>query len=102
VFTYVEGVVHFVGRSIKNYILPSVKLRNSIPGLVAVSAILLLCVIGIGTAFIAFNEQYDFSTSLYFVVYTATVRALSVTSTMVRTVLYPFHVPHYRRWATVV
>jgi hypothetical protein len=76
VFTYVKGVVHFVGRSIKKYILPSIKLQNSVAGLIAVSILLLLFVIGLGTLVISYNENYDFSTSLYFVVYTATVRAL--------------------------
>lgn len=74
IFTYVQGVVHGVGRSIRRYILPPLKLHHSTVGLIAVSTLLLLCVVGVGTAFIAYNEGYDFPTSLYFVVYTATVR----------------------------
>lgn len=73
IFTYVQGVVHGVGRAIKKYVLPSLKLQNNLQALIVVSIVLFLLVIGLGTMFIAFNEGYDFSTSLYFVVYTATV-----------------------------
>jgi hypothetical protein len=77
VFTYVNGAVGFIGRSIKHYILPLVKLQDSILGFVAVCIILLLCVIGVGTLVIVYNENCDFVTALYFVVYTATVRAVT-------------------------
>ena len=74
IFTYIRDVIHAIGKTIKRYILPSMHLPNSLAAVLLFSCVSFFLVLSVGVIFIHFNEDFSFVTSLYFVVYTATVR----------------------------
>lgn len=74
-FTYIKNVIHSVGRALKRCIIPSLSLEHSVLGLVIVSFSSLFIILAVGTTFVCVNEDMHFVDALYFIVYTATVRA---------------------------
>ena len=74
IFTYIRDVIHAIGKTIKRYILPSMHLPNSLAAVLLFSCVSFFLVLSVGVIFIHFNEDFSFVTSLYFFVYTATVR----------------------------